>query len=336
MSLAVVFSVLRPLLLALAVLASAGLAAAQEFPQTFPHVYGETVVPERPQRVVSIGYVGHDNLLALGIVPVGLRHWYGDTPRGVWPWAEAVLGDANPVVLRGEVSLEQVAALSPDLILAISSGITAEEYAVLSQIAPTIASEAHYGSFGTPWQVQILTTARAVGRLTQAEEQLAALEARIADIRAAHPDWQGMTAVAAYAWAGVPGAFRSSDSRTGLLNALGFVTPAAIDSASGAEFYTSFSPEDLSVLDTDLLVWIGDQDDGSGIRSLALRQGLRAHQEGREIHADGMLAGALGHATLLSLPYALDRLIPEIEAAVDGDPATPVPSAVAAGLAPRD
>ncbi|MDN3711246.1 hypothetical protein QWZ10_04285 [Paracoccus cavernae] len=44
------------------------------------------------------------------------------------------------------------------------------------------------------------------------------------------------------------------------------------------------------------------------------------------------MAGALGHATLLSLPWVLDRLPAEIAAAADGDPLTKVPSAQAAGL----
>jgi iron complex transport system substrate-binding protein len=40
----------------------------------------------------------------------------------------------------------------------------------------------------------------------------------------------------------------------------------------------------------------------------------------------------------LSIPYALEHLVPELAAAVDGDPSTPVPSAqgilTAAGVPP--
>lgn len=322
-------------LVTLVFLAFAPPASAQDFPRTFPHMFGETTVPATPERVVSLGYSLHDDLLALGVVPVGLRHWFGDHPRGVWPWAEAALGDADPVVLRGEVSLEQVAALAPDLILAMSSGITAAEYAVLSQIAPTIASQAEYGDFSTPWDVLALTVGQATGREDLAREKIDALEARFADIRAANPDWEGRTAVAAYTWANAPAAFRSSDSRAAFLTRLGFQIPQVVDDApGGGSFYAEFSPEDLSPLDADLVVWVAAHPDPGPLRDLPLRRNLKAHAEGREVYADPMLAAALSHSTLLSLPQVLDRLVPEIAPALDGDPATPVPSAVAAGLAP--
>jgi len=42
----------------------------------------------------------------------------------------------------------------------------------------------------------------------------------------------------------------------------------------------------------------------------------------------------MSFASVLSMPYALERLEPEIALAIDGDPATVVPSAEKAGLAP--
>lgn len=308
-------------------------ALAQDFPQRFEHAFGETVVPEQPQRVVSLGYVGHDDLLAIGVVPVALRYWFGDVPNGVWPWAETALGEARPEVLQGEVSMERVAALAPDLILAVSSGITAEEYAVLSQIAPTVASEARYGGFSTPWDVQALTLGRATGHLAEAEAQVAAIRDRLARLRAEHPEWQGRSAVAAYLWSGTPGVFLPGDSRVNLLAELGFVTPPAV-AALGDGFFAELSPEDLGLLDADLLVWVSSDGDTAPLRDLPLRPTLRAHGEGREVLADALLGSAMSHASLLSLPYALDRLVPEIEAAIDGDPATGVPSAQEAQLAP--
>lgn len=326
----------QPLLRALCLLAllvAPAAAWASGFPQQFAHRFGVTEVGAMPERVVSLGYTGHDDLLALGVVPVALRYWYGDWPRGVWPWAEAALGEAQPVVLRGDLSMERIAALAPDLIIAISSGITAEDYAILSQIAPTIGPEARYGDFGTPWEVRALTTGRATGREELAQGRIGAIRARMAAIREAHPDWQGKTAVAAYYWAGTPGVFRAGDPRAEVLTDLGFVLPPAF-AAPGAAFFTEISSEDLTPLDVDLLLWVTETPDSSAIAGMPLRPTLRAVREGREVLADPLLAGALSHASLLSIPYTLDRLVPEIAAAVDGDPATPVPSAVAAGLAP--
>jgi iron complex transport system substrate-binding protein len=52
------------------------------------------------------------------------------------------------------------------------------------------------------------------------------------------------------------------------------------------------------------------------------------HTEGREVHlgsyaADG-LGGATSFVTVVSLPYLLDRLVPMMATAIDGDPATVV------------
>ena len=314
-------------------LLTAAVAMASGFPQRFDHRFGSTEVTGAPRRVVSLGHTGHDDLLALGVVPVGLRYWYGDFPHGVWPWAEPALRGETPEVLRGDLSMERIAALRPDLILAISSGITAEDYAILSQIAPTIATEAAYGDFGTPWAVRARTTGRAIGREEAAEAAIAAIHDRMAAIRAAHPEWAGQQAVAAYAWGGAPGAFRAGDPRVDVLTDLGFALPPMLAAPEGS-FFVEISAEDLSLLDVDLLLWVTETPDASAIRALPLRPTLRAVREGREAVADPLLAGALSHASLLSLPYALDRLVPEIAAAADGDPATPVPSAVAAGLAP--
>ncbi|SHJ46292.1 iron complex transport system substrate-binding protein [Nocardiopsis flavescens] len=53
-------------------------------------------------------------------------------------------------------------------------------------------------------------------------------------------------------------------------------------------------------------------------------QGLDAVAQGRDpIVDDAVVSGALTWSTVLSLPFALERLVPRIAAAVDGDPGTP-------------
>ena len=53
---------------------------------------GATTIPREPTRVVTVGLSDHDYVLALGVVPVGLTDWYGDSTaasgRGLAPhWA---------------------------------------------------------------------------------------------------------------------------------------------------------------------------------------------------------------------------------------------------------
>jgi iron complex transport system substrate-binding protein len=310
-------------------------AVAEDWPRSFEHRFGTTVLEAPPERVVSLSYQNHDNYLALGIVPVALRFWYGDYPGGVWPWAQPALGDAATVVLTGDINPEQIAALDPDVIEGMWSGMTAEEYAILSQIAPVIAVGAEFGDYATPWDVLIRTTGRITGREDEAQSQLDAISARMAATAADNPDWQGRSVAIASFWEGSVGIGAPEDIRMSLLAALGLTATQAVqDMAEPGAFSVDISPEDLSPIDADVLIWFADSGAGDGIRALPLRPQMRAHIEGREVVADDLLVGAFSHASLLSIPYALDRLVPEITLAIDGDPATAVPSAVAAGFAP--
>lgn len=99
-------------------------------------------------------------------------------------------------------------------------------------------------------------------------------------------------------------------------------------------FYTPLSPEDLSPLDADLLIWISSFDVVPDIVALPMRRTMRAHKEGREVLAGAIVAGALSFGSVLSLPFALEQLEADIALALDGDPSTAVRSSVAAGLVP--
>lgn len=99
--------------------------------------------------------------------------------------------------------------------------------------------------------------------------------------------------------------------------------------------YVTVADEDLADLDADALIWL---DAGAGIdriNRLPLRPFLRAYAEGREVYSDMMLSAALSHSSPLSLNYALDTLVPLLEQAIDGDPATEVSSSRAAGILPK-
>ena len=62
---------------------------------------------------------------------------------------------------------------------------------------------------------------------------------------------------------------------------------------------------------------------------------LPVHTEGREVFLESTgdpLGGATSFVTALSLPFLLDGLVPQLAAAIDGDPAT-VPGPVASPAA---
>jgi len=300
------------------------------FPVSIEHKFGTTTIEAEPQRVVSVGFNDQDALLALGVVPVGIREWYGEQPFATWPWAIDALGDAEPEVLASaELNFEQITALEPDLIVGLSSGMTESDYATLAGIAPTIAQSAEYIEYGVPWDVGTLTVGRAVGRAAEAEALVTEVQDRIASIAAAHPEWAGQEVAVGYVLSDTEiGAYASGDPRPQLLAQLGLVTPAEFDELAGDLFYSSFSFEEIGRLDRDVLVWIASTPEVMAqIEASPLRPTLQASTEGREVFLGQLEAGAFSFGSVLSLPYLLDALVPQIEAAIDGDPATVVPAA---------
>jgi iron complex transport system substrate-binding protein len=298
------------------------------FPVTIGHKYGETTIEDEPLRVVSVGYAEQDTLLALGVTPVGVRDWYGEQPFATWPWAQDELGDAEPVVLSSaELNFEEIAALEPDLIVGVYSGMTESDYATLSAIAPTLAQPGDYIDYGVPWDVSTELIGQATGRVDEATDVIADVNAMFEQVRADHPDFAGRSAAVAFVFEDQPGAYSSSDPRSRILAEMGFAVPPAFDDLAGEEFFFSISQEELSMLDTDAIVWIaGDDAALASIAAMPLRPTLRAFSEGREVAADVLLSGAFSFGSPLSIEYLIDELVPELALAVDGDPATVVPS----------
>lgn len=303
-------------------LLSSSLAFA--FPITIEHKFGTTVIEQQPERVASVDYNGADNLLALGVQPVAIRYWYGDYPRAVWPWAEELLS-TEPAILKGDLNFEQIAATNPDLIIALWSGIDEQAYQKLSLIAPVVAVPEGVGDYSLPWDQLALTAGKAVGLAQEAEQQVTAIKQQLAEVAAAHPDWQGKTASVAFAWSsGNPGVYNAQDIRPLLLSQMGFRTTDAVDALadSASAFALQLSAEDLSPIDGDLIIWVSTDPSFASIRELSARPFLKAVKEGREVFTNPLLGSAFSHASLLSLPYAIDRLVPMIQTALDGDPGT--------------
>ncbi|MEM1333007.1 MAG: iron-siderophore ABC transporter substrate-binding protein, partial [Actinomycetota bacterium] len=302
---------------------------APSFPVTIEHKFGSTSIDAEPERVVSIGFAEHDGLLALGVEPVGVRDWYGNQPFGTWPWAQDELGDLTPDLLpSAALNFEQIAALEPDVIIGVNSGMTESDYETLSAIAPTVAQPGTVDDFGVPWRDQLRLAAVATGRTAEADQVIADVEALYASVREAHPEFEGTEIAVAYAFAGDVGGFGSDDNRSQIMTELGFVVPQEFDDLAGDSFFFELSQEEVATLDRDVVVWImSDQTSYLAVQQMPLRPTLTAFAEGREIASDPLLSGAFSHASPLSIEFVLDELVPELALAIDGDPATSVPSA---------
>lgn len=305
--------------------AAASATASAAFPVTIEHKYGSTTVPSAPERVVSVGFSDQDTLLAFDVVPVGIRDWYGDQPYATWPWARQALGAAQPTVLSSaQIEFEKVAALEPDLIVGLSSGMTKSDYETLSKIAPTLAQSGEYADYGQPWQQSTRMVGMALGQPQRADELVAQVEQRFAQARRDYPVLAGRTAVVAASFqAGTVNAYGPQDVRGRLLTDLGLRLPQPVVQGAKDSFFASFSTEQLPQLDGDAIVW-SSYDDAAvqRIKALPLRDQLTAVRTGGEVFLDQTESGAASFSSVLSLPALLDSLVPRLAAAVDGDPAT--------------
>ncbi len=314
-----------------AVTSASAAATAAAFPVTIEHKYGTVTISAEPQRVIALGYSEVDPILALGVVPVAVRDWFGDQPNAVWPWSQPALGDATPTVLTmpfGELNYETIAALTPDLIVATHAGITEDEYTTLSRIAPTLAQTGDVPDFGMPWQDQTKLIGQAIGRAEQADRLVTGIEAQIAAAAAANPQLQDATV----AWASPAegGTFWVVGPNTPplrFLMALGMQYPTPVAAFVGDADSQQLSSERLDLIDTDVLIfYVGTAAAREAIEANSLYQQLSVTQQGRVIFFEGNdpIYGALSYSTVASLPYALERLVPLLVAASTGNATVPV------------
>jgi iron complex transport system substrate-binding protein len=253
---------IRHTLLAAAI--SLGLAApalAQDaFPVTIEHAYGETTIEAKPQRIVTWGWSNEDVVIALGEVPVGMPFQsYGGGDNGVHEWVEDALeaaGAEMPTILEAaaEPPIEQIASLRPDIIIAAYSGITQEQYDVLSGIAPTIA---YIGApWSTSWQDLTLTIGKSLGLQSEAETLLADTTAWVEAEFAKYPELKEVTFASANDFDGSMAVYAPLDARMKFLTDFGMVMNPSVAALSPGDdaFYYPLSYELFDQLEADIFI----------------------------------------------------------------------------------
>ncbi|MGN9817927.1 iron-siderophore ABC transporter substrate-binding protein [Streptomyces sp. SD11] len=306
-------------------------SANSAFPVTLAHKYGDTTVKSEPKRIVTVGLTDQDAVLALGKVPVGTTEWLGGYKGAIGPWATDKLGDGKtPTVLKDTGTgpqTEKIAALKPDLILAVYGGLTKDQYATLSKFAPVVAQPKQYNDFGVPWQQQTEIIGKALGQESAAKDLVKGVEADFATAAKENPEFAESTGVMATPYEGIF-VFGSQDSRSRVLTDLGFKLPTDLDKVIGDKFGANISKERTDLLNTGAAVWIvGDRaKDEAKLHKNALYGDLDVVKQGREVFVEETsdYGNSVSFVSVLSLPYMLDRLVPQLAAAVDGDTATKV------------
>lgn len=288
---------------------------------TIEHAFGETVVPADPQRVVTLGWGSADAALALGVVPVGMEtQSYGANEDGVLPWiAEKLdeLGAETPTMFPTTdeaPAYEDILALEPDLILAPYSGITEEQYELLSDIAPTVAYPEE--PWTTPWQEVISIVGESLGKSDEAADVLADIDDVIADAAAANPELAGKTVASVWDVAGTFYVYRAADPRVSFLFGLGLENAPAVDELANGEssFYYTLSYEQLDQLHSDILVNFADTDaDAEAFLAQPYAQAIPAVAAGAVANITGVdLIASVSPPTALSLTWGLDSYVAKL------------------------
>jgi len=302
----------------------AGAGSAGSFPVTFEHMYGETIIESAPERIATWGWGATDAVLALGIVPVAIASMdYGGGENRITPWVEeaiADLGGEEPAILDNatfELSVEELLASDPDVLIAPYSGLTEEEYdAVTGAGIPVLAPEEALWS--TPWRDVITDTGRALGMDDEAEQVLSDLDQQVADAAAEHPEFDGTTIAYAADDVDTFYLYLPADPRVEILEDLGFVNAEAVTALDTGEstFYTTVSSENLDQIDAEVIFTQADSEE-------ALQTFLTSDRTGI---IPGVAAGAVGaivgeenvaaiSPTALTLPWILPQIVDQLATA---------------------
>ena len=291
-------------------------ASDDAFPVAVEHVYGETTITEKPERVATVAWANHEVPLALGIVPVGMSKasWGDDDDNGVLPWVEEKLDElgAETPVLFDEtdgIDYEAVADTEPDVILAAYSGLTQEEYDTLSKIAPVIAYPTV--AWGTSVNDMIEMDSKALGLEKEGKaliEQLDADAQKALEANSVLKDKKVLFSYIDPTDLSQVGYYTAIDTRPGYLHGLGLPFPSIVEENKDSDqFYLTVSAEEAQKFDdVDLFITYGDETIIPLLQADPLLSKIPAIAEGRiAVLPDATPIAASANPSPLSIPWGL-------------------------------
>lgn len=302
------------------------------YPITITHAFGETVITEKPENIVTLGWGNQDVPLALGVVPVGvsMANFGPVNEDGLLAWTAAKfeeLGVESPNVFSDVDGwdYEAISNANPDVILAAYSGFSQEEYDMLSQIAPVVAYPET--AWSTDWREMTITNAKAMGMEAEGEKLVEDMDALIAEKLKEYPDVEGKTA--AFAWMSATDLsvfyiYLPTDPRADFLLDLGLKFPASVEAMveNESDFSITVSSEYANQLsDIDILITYGDENLLEALQADPLFVEIPAVKNGAVLLLDPTTdLSASSTPSILSIPATLDEYLSLLqEAAVKGN-----------------
>ncbi len=303
--------------------------SASGYPIKIKHALGETVIKQKPKRVVTIQWGNQDIALALGVVPVGFSaaNFGVQDGSGLLPWTAKRLKQLDvkhPHVFQDTDGLdfEAIAAAKPDVILAAYSGITKEDYQTLSKIAPVVAYPK--APWTTTWREQVRLDAAGMGMKAQGEKLIKDTEKLIHEKLRHYPQLKGKKV----AWVNFSAKDLSKvqiytpiDSRAAFLHELGLDYPQSVTKQikNSNSYSLQLSAEHVDALnDADIIVGYGDEQLYQAIKKDPLLGKIPAVKRGSVafIESNTPLVAA-GTPTPLSIDYTIDDYLKRLGKAAD-------------------
>jgi len=293
---------------------------------TIEHALGEAVITEKPERIVTLGQGSTETAIALGTIPVGIEEYpWGSDDSGYLPWVNEAVTDQGaelPVQFTGstELDIEAIVELEPDLILAPWSGVTQEQYDILTDIAPTVAYEEE--PWVITWQDQIEVIGEAMGQSDEAAALIDDIDEQLAS--AAREEYKDITFSYIYnTGPGTLGVFFEDEQRVAMVRALGLTVDPVVDELREYEVEgtdsASIGLENADKLaDSDLIfTFYSDEANREEIESQELYQQIPAIERGSVV-APTEQPFVTGSSIInpLTVPWALERFVPLIDEAV--------------------
>lgn len=301
---------------------------AVQYPITIKHAFGETKIESKPERVVTIQWANHDVALALGVVPVGFSAAnYGvQDDSGLLPWTAAKLKELSvdkPNVFQDTDGLdfEAISDANPDVILAAYSGITQEDYNILSQIAPVVAYQTK--PWVTTWREQVLFNATGMGMKSEGEQLIKDIENLIQEKAGKYPELKGKkVAFANFSAKDMSkiNIYTPADPRGAFLIELGMVYPESLTKhiTDASSYNLRLSAENADALyDADILIGYGDDSLYEAVKADPLLSKIPAIQRGSVVFIGSSTPlAASGNPNPLSISYTIDEYLELISGAV--------------------
>ena len=301
----------RLIALAAAAVLVAGCEAAKNKPEEkshlkVAHANGETIVPPRADRVVTLVPDALDTAIALGVRPVGaslptghrsLPDYLGERAAGVRPVGQ----DAHP-------DLAHIRSLDPNLIIGYKP-VQGRIYKRLDEIAPAVTTDAIGHA---DWELNARLYSEALGRQAAGERLLRDYDHRVARLKREAGPRRGLVEVSLVRVVrGGVRVYNSGSYAGSILKDAGIGRPPI---QGAAQPYFLVPPRQMSKLDGDLILLSRAPGSGSAYRRLISDrrwQALRGVRTGhvRRVSDDAWYVGD-GILAARVVMYDLARLVP--------------------------